>query len=317
MTSSGEQIGTTQYSGFTAGDVARWLLALALVGAFGAGGVFLAPQLPQPAGDMAEAAPPAILLELAPVAEPEPEPVVEQEPEPVIEEPPPEPEIIPPEPEPEPEPPVIEPEPLPEPPVAEPVEPPPPVVEPEPEPEPLPEPEPEPLPEPEPVPEPIPEPELAPAVNLPMPAMMSADLRERREDTPATNPQRPRRDPPPERPQQQAAPQPQQPAPAAQPAAASGPSPEQWQQQVLQYLERRKVYPPEAERAGQTGVAAITFTINASGQVLSVSLARSSGIPILDQAALDTARRASPVPRPPAAMGSNITLTASIRFTLR
>lgn len=315
MSGSGERIGTTQYSGFTAGDAARWLLALVIVSAFGAGGVLLAPQLTLPAGDMAEAAPPAILLELAPVAEPEPEviepePVVEPEPEPVVEEPPPEPEVTPP--EAESKPPVVEPEPLPEPPVAEPVEPPP-VVEPEPEPEPLPEPEPEPLPEPE----PIPEPDLAPAVTLPMPATMSADLRERREETPATNPQRPHRDPPPERPQQQAAPQPQQAVPAAQPAAASGPSPEQWQQQVLQYLERRKVYPREAEQAGQTGVAAITFTINASGQVLSVSLARSSGVPSLDQAALDTARRASPLPRPPASMGGNITLTASIRFTLR
>ena len=69
--------------------------------------------------------------------------------------------------------------------------------------------------------------------------------------------------------------------------------------------------------AGQEGVVAINFTIDAAGRVLSAGVSRSSGFPALDQAAVDTARRASPLPAPPASLGGSISLTASIRFTLR
>jgi periplasmic protein TonB len=322
---SGETIGTEQFAGLTAADGARWLFAAMLVGVLGAGGLLLARDWRPPPGEDSVAAP-AVLLELAPMPAPEAEPEVT--PEPVLDPPPAEPEVEPP--PPEPAPPVVEPDPLPPPePVEEPVqepepiaEPPSPVEEPEVEPEPIetPEPDPEPLPEPEPVPEPEPAQAETPAVTFPMPATMSADIRQQRLDTPAANPQRPRRTPPAERPRTQPAPASAQSAPApSQPAAsAAGPTPQQWQQQVLRHLDRRKTYPREAQRAGQEGVAQISFTIDASGRVLSVSLAASSGIPALDQAALDTARRASPVPRPPASAGQGtLSLTAAIRFTLR
>jgi len=294
---SGETIGTAHFAGLTLGDAARWAFALTLVGAGGLGLVLLARQGTPPAGDASLAAPPAIMLELAPMPAPElaMEPVP-PEPAPEMEPPPPEPLVQEPAPLPLPEPVVEQP---PEPEVAE--------ATPELEPEPLPEPEPEALPEP------VPEAE-APAVALPMPATMSADLRQRRLDTPATP--RPQRQP--ARPKPTAQPV-ATPAAAPPPAvAAPGPSPEQWQQQVLAYLDRRKLYPREAQRAGQEGVARITFAIDGAGRVLSVSLAGSSGIAALDQAALDTVRRASPVPAPPATLGQgSLTLTASIRFTLR
>ena len=311
---SGETIGTAQFAGLTMADAARWAFALIVVAGCGLGGVLLAPRWTPPPGDSGPVAEPAILLELAPM--PEPEAVVEPAPTPpeptppvALPEPPPpapvEPELQEPEPLPEPEPePDVETPPAPEPPVAVP----------EPQSEPVPQPEPEPVPVPEPMPEAV-----APAVALPMPATMSADLRQQRLDTPATpaTPRQPARSPrsaqPAPAPASQAAP-PQQPAPAA----APGPSPEQWQQQVLAYLDQRKLYPREAQRAGQEGVARISFAIDSVGRVLSVSLAGSSGIAALDQAALDTVRRATPLPRPPAAMGQgNLSLTASIRFTLR
>jgi protein TonB len=299
----GETIGTAQFDGLTAIDAARWAFALVVVAAFGLAGVLLTRHWTPPTGEASIAEAPTIMLELSPMPEPE----VAMEPAP---------------PPPEPTPPTI----LPDPPPPAPVEPvmqepnplpvPEPVVEPPPEPkvaEAPPEPAPEPVPEPEVLPEPVPEAE-APAVVLPMPATMSADLRQRRLDTPATP--RPQRQPARPKPTVQPA---ATPAAAPPPAvAAPGPSPEQWQQQVLAYLDRRKLYPREAQRAGQEGVARITFAIDSAGRVLSVSLAGSSGIAALDQAALNTVRRASPLPSPPADMGQgSLTLTASIRFTLR
>lgn len=287
---AGESIGTEQFAGLTLGDAARWTFALLVVAALGAGALVWTPDWTAPAGD-ASLPEPAILLELAPVPEPEPE-----QPAPAL--------------EPEPVPPVVQPDPPPPEPVEE--------AAAEPEPLPVPAsvepeiPEPEPVAEPEPVPEPVPEPEAeAPVVAFPLPATMSAALQQQRLQTPPTP--RPPRQPPRQTPPEQPAA-----APSPPPAAAAGPTPEQWQQEVLRYLDRRKVYPREAQRAGQEGVVRISFTIDSAGRVLSVGIAGSSGIPALDQAALDTARRASPVPRPPAAMGQgSLSLTASIRFTLR
>jgi len=311
---SGETVGTGQLDGTTPLDLLRWLLAIVIVGSVGVGGLLLARNWTPPPREIAMAEP-AILLELEPMAEiAPPEPVAEPVPEPVMPEPqpaPPTPEIKP---EPLPLPSVMEPEPQ-----AEPVEPPPePIVEPPPSREPPV--EPEPVPEP-PASEPLAEPEV-PTVASPMPVTMSASLQQQREDTPATNPRPPRAAPKPTTPpaQQAETPRstPRQNAPQpSQPGAASGPLPAEWRAQVLRHIDRRKIYPRDAQRAGQEGVVAIAFTIDASGRVLSASVARSSGFPSLDQAALETARRASPVPKPPSSLGSSVSLTASIRFALR
>ena len=330
MTRTPESIGSAQYRALTLADGLRWSFSAALVAGLGLGGFWLARDWTPPV-TMAGEPEPVIMLDLAPppapeVAAPEvlPEPEVQPEPEPAPVEPP------PPQPEPEPvvePPPAVEPPPVVPEPIIEQPEPPPevePVPEPVPEPvePPSPEPEPEPLPEPEPVPAPIPEAPAEPAPDLafPMPATMSADLARQRAETPATPaPTRPRPKPAaepapkPQPQQQQAAPAPSQAAP---PAVASGPSPAEWQAQVVRHLDRRKLYPREAQQAGQQGVAQVSFSIDGAGNVLSVSLAGSSGIAALDQAALDTVRRASPVPTPPAGQG-NVTLTTAIRFALR
>lgn len=319
---AGETVGTEQFTGTTPGDAARWLLAVILVAGAVSGMAGLASTWSPPAGDPVPSAPPAILLEIEPLPEPIAEPVPETvEPQPPEAEP-----IVEPEPETPAEP--IEQavaEPPPEPPRAG--EPPTPPVadelplEPEQEPEPVPVPELVPEPAAEPVPEvpPVPEPKVPTAV-FPMPVTMSAEMQQDRKDTPPTNPQPPRQ--PRSEPPAQPKPYPQSAAEAAPrqqpaPSVASGPSPEEWQQRVLRHIDRRKVYPRDAQRAGQEGVAAIAFTIDANGRMLSVSIARSSGVPALDQAAIETARRASPVPKPPVSLGSTISLTASIRFTLR
>ncbi len=92
-------------------------------------------------------------------------------------------------------------------------------------------------------------------------------------------------------------------------------SPARWQSRLMSHLERRKRYPSAARSNREEGTVYVRFRIDDSGNVLSVSLSRSSGYPTLDSAVLDMVRAASPVPAPPE--GVNKTITAPVRFNLR
>lgn len=92
-------------------------------------------------------------------------------------------------------------------------------------------------------------------------------------------------------------------------------SPAKWRSHLMAHLERRKKYPSAARSRGEQGTAYVRFSIDANGNVLSASLARSSGFPELDSEVVALVRRASPVPAPPA--GENRTITAPVRFTVR
>ncbi|KAB2678479.1 cell envelope integrity protein TolA [Brucella pseudintermedia] len=92
-------------------------------------------------------------------------------------------------------------------------------------------------------------------------------------------------------------------------------SPAKWQSRLMAHLERRKRYPSGARSRGEQGTAYVRFRIDDAGNVLSASLARSSGFPDLDNEVVEMVRRASPVPAPPA--GVNKTITAPVRFTVR
>ncbi|MND63353.1 transport protein TonB [compost metagenome] len=92
-------------------------------------------------------------------------------------------------------------------------------------------------------------------------------------------------------------------------------SPAKWQSRLMTHLERRKRYPSGARSRGEQGTAYVRFRIDDAGNVLSASLARSSGFPELDNAVVEMVRRASPVPAPPP--GVNKTITAPVRFTVR
>lgn len=92
-------------------------------------------------------------------------------------------------------------------------------------------------------------------------------------------------------------------------------TPATWQARLMAHLERRKTYPPGAKARGERGTVHVRFSIDASGNVLSVRLARSSGFPDLDREVLALVRRASPVPAPPP--GANRTITAPVRFSAR
>lgn len=93
-----------------------------------------------------------------------------------------------------------------------------------------------------------------------------------------------------------------------------------WTSLLLQRLERYKRYPAQAVRQQARGVVALNVTLDRGGQVLNVTLAKSSGYPSLDKEALALPERASPLPPLPDDMAegkSQITLTLPIRFDLR
>lgn len=84
-----------------------------------------------------------------------------------------------------------------------------------------------------------------------------------------------------------------------------------WRGTLMAHLNRHKRFPP----GGSQGVALVAFSINRSGAVTSVRLARSSGDGALDTEAVGLVRRASPVPAPPPSVGGNsISLTVPVRF---
>lgn len=72
-----------------------------------------------------------------------------------------------------------------------------------------------------------------------------------------------------------------------------------WAAKVRLKLERTLDYPDEALSKKWGGKATVRISVNAQGKVLTVSLLKSSGKQSLDEEALATVRRASPLPKPP------------------
>lgn len=100
--------------------------------------------------------------------------------------------------------------------------------------------------------------------------------------------------------------------------AAPKVSPAKWQSRVLSWLNRHKRYPASAKSRRQEGLVQVAFTVDKGGRVTSSRVSRSSGVPALDQAALDMVRRASPVPAPPPEIAASaLKLAVPVDFSLR
>ncbi|AHK45185.1 MULTISPECIES: cell envelope integrity protein TolA [Ensifer] len=83
-------------------------------------------------------------------------------------------------------------------------------------------------------------------------------------------------------------------------------------------INRRYKLPSEARRQGLSGTTTVSFTVLADGGVSRVSVAGSSGSPVLDTAALDAVRRAAPFPAIPEGAGkSAIPFTLPIQASVR
>lgn len=93
-------------------------------------------------------------------------------------------------------------------------------------------------------------------------------------------------------------------------SGSSGISPARWQSKLQAHLERRKKR--LSRNDGQSGTVTVRFSIDTGGNVLSASVAGSSGNPSLDSAVVAMVRSASPVPAPPPDAGR--TVTVPIRF---
>lgn len=102
---------------------------------------------------------------------------------------------------------------------------------------------------------------------------------------------------------------------ATKPSRSTGISPARWQSRLNAHLNRHKRFPSGARGKGDVTVR---FAIDPNGRVLAASVARSSGEPVFDQAALDMVNRASPVPAPPPEIAKpRMSLTVPVRFSRR
>jgi len=68
---------------------------------------------------------------------------------------------------------------------------------------------------------------------------------------------------------------------------------------VQKKIEAVKQYPKRAQRRNDQGVVKIVFTIGNNGEIVSADIFESSGSRILDRAAMDAVKKASPFARPP------------------
>jgi protein TonB len=88
--------------------------------------------------------------------------------------------------------------------------------------------------------------------------------------------------------------------------------------QLAAHLRRYRSYPDSARAEGLWGTARVSFTVNANGQVTRARLTGSSGHALLDRAAVNMVRRASPFPPIPKQVGSPVlTVDVPVRFDRR
>jgi periplasmic protein TonB len=89
-----------------------------------------------------------------------------------------------------------------------------------------------------------------------------------------------------------------------------------WRSSWAAALSWSKHYPEAARARGEQGTVRLALVINRGGHVVSARVIGSSGSAILDEAALDMARRASGRPLPPE-MGASVSLTVPVRYSIR
>ncbi len=85
---------------------------------------------------------------------------------------------------------------------------------------------------------------------------------------------------------------------------------------LLSLIERAKVYPLSARMAGYQGRVGLSFVVEPDGRVEEIKVILSSGYKILDRAAVETVKRASPFPPPPKELAPPLKLSLKVSFVL-
>lgn len=98
------------------------------------------------------------------------------------------------------------------------------------------------------------------------------------------------------------------------PRAASGAA--TWEGRLLAHLQKYRRYPAKARAMRQQGTVFVLFRMSREGQVIDAQIARPSGFPALDRAALETLRRAQPLPAIPDDRPGELSLTVPVEFLL-
>lgn len=99
--------------------------------------------------------------------------------------------------------------------------------------------------------------------------------------------------------------------------SAADPGKDSWEGRVMARLERHRRYPNAARARREQGVAHVRVSLARDGSVLSLALEQSSGSAMLDQAALETFRRAAPLPAVPEARKTPLELSFPVEFFMR
>lgn len=86
---------------------------------------------------------------------------------------------------------------------------------------------------------------------------------------------------------------------------------------VMRQIEATKRYPPRARKQGFEGIVQVQFQILHEGQCKDVKVMNSSGFNILDQAAEETIKRASPFPSPKMINREMVDIKLAIIFDLK
>ena len=76
-------------------------------------------------------------------------------------------------------------------------------------------------------------------------------------------------------------------------------------------------YPPAARARREEGVATVAFTMTRGGKVTSTSIVSSTGSSLLDREALETVRRAQPLPAVPDDIEAPLRLVVRLEFFVK
>jgi periplasmic protein TonB len=89
-----------------------------------------------------------------------------------------------------------------------------------------------------------------------------------------------------------------------------------FQKALLRHIEHYQSYPNAARRDRLQGIVQVLFAMRRDGTVLDIQIKASSGIVILDKEAVETIRRAQPLPPIPAELPGHLNILLPVAFDL-